>query len=161
MIEEKYRAAIDFALSSIEGLRRTGLKVVEMRPGYVKLFMPFQGNAGHIGTIYAGSLFSFGECMGGMIHIASFDMSKFFPLVKEVSIKFKRPAVTDVTLELIMSEEEIKRIQDEADKNGKADFVLDLEIKDTQEKAVSTLHGVWQIRKFPEGMPNPFAVKSS
>jgi acyl-coenzyme A thioesterase PaaI-like protein len=157
MIEEQYKPVIDYALASIKGIRRTGLKVLEMRKGYVKLLMPFEGNAGHVGSMYAGSLFTIGECMGGMIHIAAFDFTKFFPIVKEVTIRYRRPALTDVTLELSMREKEAKKIQDKAEKNGKADFDLDLELKDAGGEVVSTVHGTWQIRTFPEGMANPFA----
>jgi hypothetical protein len=156
MIEEKYRGAAEFAQSSIEGIRRTGLRILAMRDRYARLWMPLEGNVNHVGMMYAGSLFTIGECSGGVIHGASFDCSRFFPIVTEVAIRFRRPALTDVTLDVELSEEEVDRIQGEAEEKGKANFTMDLEIKDANGEIVSLVHGIWQVRKIPEGMESPF-----
>jgi len=59
-------------------------------------------------------------------------------------------------LEYELPGKEAERIQAEAETKGKADYDLDLEIKDAQDQVVALVHGLWQIRKFPEGMANPF-----
>jgi hypothetical protein len=156
MIEEKYKVAAKYIETGVEGIKRTGIKVLAMRDRYVKTLMPLEGNVNHVGIMYAGSLFTIGEAMGGAIWGASFDVRRFFPIVKEVTIKFRRPVVTDVTLELEMSEEDADRIQQEAEEAGKADYTLDLELKDTNGETVSLVHGIWQIRKIPEGTESPF-----
>jgi acyl-coenzyme A thioesterase PaaI-like protein len=156
MIEDKYRVAAEYIEKGVEGIRRTGIQVLAMRDRYVKILMPLEGNVNHVGIMYAGSLFTIGECMGGAIYGAAFDVQRFFPIVKEVTIQFRRPAVTDVTLELEMSEEEANKIQQEAEEAGKADFTLDLELKDTAGETVCRVSGIWQIRKIPEGMDSPF-----
>lgn len=156
MIEEKYNVVADYVETGVEGIKRTGIKVLAMRDRYVKTLMPLEGNVNHVGIMYAGSLFTIGECMGGAIYGVAFDVKRFYPLVKEVTIKFRRPVVTDVTLELEMSEEDANRIQQEAEEKGKADFTLDLELKDTNGERVCTVSGIWQIRKVPEGMESPF-----
>jgi hypothetical protein len=76
--------------------------------------------------------------------------------VTEVTIRFRRPAWTDVTLEVELTREESEKIQREANDKGKANFAMDLEIKDTSSETVALVHGIWQIRKLPEGMPSPF-----
>ena len=159
MIEEKYKAVAGYVESGVEGIRRTGLRVLEMRDRHVKLLMPLEGNINHVGIMYAGSLFTIGECMGGAIYGTAFDYRRFFPIVKEITIRFRRPASTDVTLELEMGGEEADRIQKEAEEKGKADFALDLDLKDASGETVSSVHGVWQIRRIPEGMKNPFPTK--
>ena len=156
MIEDKYKAVAGYVESGVEGIKRTGIKVLAMRDRYVKTLMPLEGNVNHVGIMYAGSLFTIGECMGGAICGVAFDCRRFFPIVKEVSIKFRRPVVTDVTLELEMAQDDVDRIQQEAEEKGKADFTLDLELKDANNQTVSTVHGVWQIRQIPEGMDSPF-----
>jgi len=156
MIEEKYKAIAEFAASGVEGIRRTGIQVIEMRERYAKVLMPLKGNVNHVGMMYAGSLFTVGEISGGIIHGASFDCSRFFPIVTEVTIRFRRPAWTDVTLEVELTREESEKIQREANDKGKANFAMDLEIKDTSGETVALVHGIWQIRKLPEGMPSPF-----
>jgi acyl-CoA thioesterase FadM len=147
MIDEKYKALALFVESGIEGIRRTGLKVLSLRERHVKLLMPLKGNVNHVGIMYAGSLFTIGEVMGGAIFGASFDMGRYYPLVKEVHIRFRRPALTDITLEAELSEEQAVRIRTELEEKGKADFTLDLELIDARGEAVSLVQGIWQGRK--------------
>ncbi len=156
MIEEKYKVSAEYVETGVEGIARTGIKVLAMKDRYVKMLMPLEGNVNHVGIMYAGSLFTIGECMGGAIYGVAFDVRRFFPIVKEVTIKFRRPVTTDVTLELDMSEEEADKIQQEAEDAGKADFALDLELKDTNGETVCLVSGIWQIRKIPDGMDSPF-----
>ena len=156
MIEKGYEVIADYCQNGIPAIKRTGLTITDMSKRYAKVMMPLEGNANHIGMMYAGSLFSIGEISGGVIHGASFDTEKFVPLVKEVSIRFRRPALTDVTLEVTLTQEEADRIQNEAAEKGKADFTLSLEIKDASGEVVSIVNGTWQIRKMPEGIPSPF-----
>ncbi len=156
MIEAKYKPMANYVETGVEGIARTGIRVLAMKDRYVKTLMPLEGNVNHVGIMYAGSLFTIGECMGGAIYGVAFDIQRFFPIVKEVTIKFRRPVVTDVTLELEMSEEEADKIQQEAEEAGKADFTLDLELKDTNGETVCLVSGIWQIRKIPEGMDSPF-----
>jgi hypothetical protein len=64
--------------------------------------MPYQiiGNGNHVNTMYAGALFTLGEFAGGILHLVTFDYMKFFPIVKEVNIRFHRPALTNVVMEV-------------------------------------------------------------
>ena len=156
MIQEKYKPIVEFALNSVEGIKRTGIQVLEFRENYAKALMPLLGNINHVGMMYAGSLFTLGEISGGLIHIAAFDVEKYFPIVKDVSIRFRRPALTDVTMEVSLTPERVAEIQAEADQTGKADYQLDLELKDGNGESVSLVTGTWQIRRLPEGMESPF-----
>lgn len=156
MIEERFKIVAELAVNSIEAIRRTGIQVIALREGYAKMMMPLQGNINHVGMMYAGSLFTLGEFSGGIIYGAAFNVEKFYPIVKEVSIRFRRPALTDVTLEVSMGKEEAQKIQDTCDKDGKCDFPLNLEIKDGAGEVVALVTGTWQLRKMPTGMPNPF-----
>jgi hypothetical protein len=60
---------------------------------------------------------------------------------------FLKPAKSDVTVEISMTKEQIAGIQTEADSNGKAEFVLKGELKDSAGVVVAESHGVYQIRK--------------
>lgn len=147
MIQEKYKQKAELAVNLVEGIKRTGLKIIGMRDQYVKMLMPLEGNVNHVGIMYAGSLFTIGEITGGIYWMLEFDMQRFFPIVKEINIQFKKPAATDVTLEKTFDPGETKRIQTEAEANGKADFTLNLELKDADHQIVSLVNGIWQIRK--------------
>jgi acyl-coenzyme A thioesterase PaaI-like protein len=161
MIDEKYAAAAELAVGAVEAIKRTGIKVVALRDRYAKLLMPIEGNVNHVGMMYAGSLFTLGEIAGGAIHVVSFDVTRLVPIVKEVKIRFRRPAMTDVTMEVELSEEEASRIQTEALEKGKADYVLSLELEDTNGEVVSIVGGTWQVRTMPKGMQFPPSADQS
>jgi thioesterase domain-containing protein len=146
-MEEKYKAFAGYLESAIGIVQQMGLKVVSMQERYVKLLMPLQKNINHVGSMYAGSLFTLGEFMGGAIFVASFDVGRYYPLVKEVRIRYRRPALTDITVELALSEDRVQRILQEIEEKGKADFDLDFELIDANAEVVSILSGTWQGRK--------------
>lgn len=156
MIDEKFKKVVTYTENGIEGIRRTGVKVLEMRDRYAKMMMPLEGNVNHVNIMYAGSLFSLGEVIGGVIFFAAFDYMNYHIVAKEVNIRFRRPAVTDVTVTTEISEEAVKNITEEMTEKGKADIVLDLELKDARQEVVALVHGVWQGRKNPEGFIVPW-----
>ena len=147
MIEEKYKQYVEFAIEAVPGIKRTGIRIVELRDRYAKAIMPLENNGNHLNMMYAGSLFCLGEISGGLIHMTSFDVTKLVPIVKEVNIRFKRPALTDISMEVSFTEEEAAKIEAEALEKGKADFTLNLELKDENGEIVSVVSGIWQARK--------------
>jgi thioesterase domain-containing protein len=147
MIEEKYKAMAAYMESAIGIVKKMGLKVLSMKDGYVKLQMPFEPNVNHVGTMYAGSLFTLGEFMGGAIFLVCFDMNKYYPIVKDVQIRYRRPALTDITVELSMSREQVKGLTAALEEKGKADFPLELQLVDTGGEVVAIVQGTWQGRK--------------
>lgn len=155
MIDEKYRGAAELLVGGVAAIQRTGISVVALRDRYAKLRMPIAGNVNHVGIMYAGSLFTLGEIAGGAIHLVSFDVTRLVPIVKEVSIRFRRPARSDVTMEVGLSAEEASRIETEALEKGKADFALELALRDEGGEVVSIARGTWQVRTIPEGMRPP------
>lgn len=150
MIDEKYKDAAAFLEQAVHVIHETGVKVVELRDRYARMVMPFEPNINHVGIMYGGSLFILAEFSGGVIYYVSFDLARFYPLVKEVSIKYRRPATTAVTLEVQLSEEEVNAIQEAAEREGKKDWIMDLELKDDQGQVCCIVHGTWQLRKFPD-----------
>lgn len=132
--------------TAIPFVSRSGLQVVEMRPGYVKLRMPFEGNQNHVGTMYAGALFTLGEIPGGALCYCTFDPRRYFPLAKEITIRYRKPVTTDAVIQVGLSSEEITRIQRDLDANGKADFVVEADIVDASGEPAASIHGLYQIR---------------
>ncbi len=59
-------------------------------------------------------------------------------------------AKTDVTIEFEISEEEVRQVESETEENGKADFTLELELKDDNGEIVSVVKGIWQMRTMSE-----------
>ncbi len=147
MIDEKFREHIPMLEESIKIIKAMGIRIVEMQDRHVKVMLPLAPNINHIGTMYAGSLFTVGEYLGGPIYVASFDHTKYYPIVKSMSIQYRRPATTDVTVEATLSAEDVDAVQREADEKGKADWKMDLEVKDESGQVCCLIQGVWQIRK--------------
>ena len=54
-----------FTEEKIDFVKRSGLKAEVLEPGRVCLRMPLQGNQNHIGSMYAGALFTLAEIPGG------------------------------------------------------------------------------------------------
>ncbi len=131
----------------IEFVRRMGLKVIEMKPRYIELKVQLEGNTNHIGTMYAGALFTLAEIPGGALFMTTFDVSSYYPIVKEMTLKFKRPVTTDATVKVAVTEEEVENINKEAAENGKAEFVLKGEIFDDSGQLVAESTGIYQLRK--------------
>lgn len=130
---------------------RSGLQVIEMQRGYTKCLMPFAGNGNHVGIMYAGALFTLAEFPGGILFVTSFDAMRYFPIVKSLDLRFLRPAYGDVTVEMRLSEARIVAVTAEADEKGKADFILEGELKSADGALVATSHGVYQLRSQHHG----------
>jgi acyl-coenzyme A thioesterase PaaI-like protein len=113
----------------------------------VRLRMPLAGNQNHLGSMYAGALFTLAEIPGGALFMTSFDVTRFYPLVKDMQIRFRRPATGDICVEARISSAEIERLQTEAHTLGKADYLLELELTDASGEVVATSRGLYQLRK--------------
>lgn len=136
-----------FTEDKIDFVKRCGLKAEQLEPGFVRLRMPLAGNQNHIGTLYAGALFTLAEIPGGALFLTSFDVQRFYPLIKEMNLRFRRPASSDISVEAHLAAEEIERIQEEAERNGKADYRLELQLRDEDGEVVAETSALYQLRK--------------
>ena len=147
IIDNKFKEYIPLLEGTIQIIKEMGIHIEEMRDRYVKVVLPLAPNINHIGTMYAGSLFTVGEYIGGPIFFASFDHTKYYPIVKALSIQYRRPATTDVTVEASLSKEDVEAVQREADAKGKAAWKMDLELQDKSGQVCCLMQGVWQMRR--------------
>jgi acyl-coenzyme A thioesterase PaaI-like protein len=131
---------------TIPAAHAMGITVSEARRGYAATRVPFEGNGNHFGVVYAGVQFTVAEILGGVVALASFDGAKYFPLVKKVDIEFVGMARTNLRAEASLADAEIERIAAEAAERGKADFILDAEVKDDAGQTVARTHGLYQLR---------------
>ncbi|HLA32710.1 MAG TPA: YiiD C-terminal domain-containing protein [Pseudomonas sp.] len=127
-------------------VQRSGLKAELLEPGHVRLRMPLAGNQNHIGSMYAGALFTLAEIPGGALFLTSFDTQRFFPLVKEMNLRFRRPASGDIRVEARIADAEIQRLQQQASEQGKADYLLQLQLTDDSGEVVAESRGLYQLR---------------
>jgi thioesterase domain-containing protein len=128
-------------------IHRLGIRIAEVRDGFIAGTAPLAGNLNYQGSMYAGTLFGLGEALGAVVFAANFDLNRFTATVKEVQIRYCHPAMTDIRAEASLEATEIARIKREADSAGKAEFVLDAELTDTAGVVVATTHGTYQVRR--------------
>lgn len=143
---------MDAVAAMNEGLSRLipvahgmGLRFTAMRPGFVQARVPFEGNANHFGVTYAGVVFTVAEVLGGAMHVASFDASTHYPLVKRVEIDFLAPGRGPLTATAQLPDEEVARIRAAA-AGGKVPFVLTAEVTGEDGTVVARTRGDYQIR---------------
>ncbi|MGQ0840550.1 PaaI family thioesterase [Actinokineospora sp.] len=125
---------------------RMGVTAVELAPGRVVCSVPLADNGNHLGTMYAGVLFTVAEVLGGGICLPIFDLSRFYPIVKDLRIDFRRPARSDVRAAATLTAETIERVRAEAEDHGKSTFILEAELTDTEGHVVATTVGTYQLR---------------
>lgn len=127
-------------------VQRSGLKAEVLEPGHVRLCMPLAGNQNHIGSMYAGALFTLAEIPGGALFLTSFDAQRFYPIIKEMNLRFRRPATGDIRVEARLAAEEIQHLQKQATEQGKAEYVLQLQLTDDSGEVVVESRGLYQLR---------------
>ena len=112
--------ASDRLAPSVQEIMRTtvpmmgdiGIEVVEAERNHVRTRLPWNPrNGNHIGTVYAGVLFSFLESTGGAIVLVSFDVTRWIPVVVEATIRYARPVTGVVECEMRLSPEEVDAVQ--------------------------------------------------
>lgn len=122
------------------------LSVVDARRGHAAAEIPAGPNVNHFGSIYAGSLFTVAEMLGGVLGLNTFDLEGFVPIVKSMEIRFLKPATTGVRAATSLPEEEIVRVESEARATGRAEFRLTAEVTDESGVVVAVTEGTFQMR---------------
>lgn len=140
MLKQLLEEKIDF-------VKRMGLKAEVLERGHVELLAPAAGNQNHIGSMYAGALFTLAEIPGGALFLTSFNTQRFYPVLKGMNVDFKRPALGDIRVSASLSDAEIQRIEQQAETEGKAPYTLTLELKDAQGAVVAISQGQYQLRQ--------------
>ena len=134
----EFKKLYEMTCKDIPFVEKTGLELLEARRGYVKFKMPLKGNENHIQTMYVGAQCVLTDLPGGALFLTVFDNEKYFAVIKEMTVRYHKMAKTDLTIEGSLSEENIERIQGELAEKGKSDFIIDFEMLDANEIAVTT-----------------------
>ena len=95
----------------------------------------------------AGALFTLAEIPGGALFLTSFDVTHFYPIIKEMHLRFRRPALGDIYVEARLAAQTIERLQTEAEQTGKAEYLLELQLTDASGEVVALSRALYQVRK--------------
>ncbi len=134
------------AIHVIAFVERAGIRVDDVGPGRCVLSMDPEPNGNHFGTVYAGAIYTLGEVPGGVLFFATFDAERFFPLVKSSQIRYRAPARGRLWVEATIGEDEVARLEAEADEHGKAEWELQLDITDEEGTVVAEMTSQYQMR---------------
>ena len=103
----------------------------------------------HVKMMHAAYLFAVGEFLGGLVpmrYLAKPD--KFQPVVRDLKIDFKAPAMSSVTAETAFSKAQANEMNDALEKDGRYDFTLVAELKDENGTLVAQTTTNYAIRNF-------------
>ncbi|HEX6886808.1 MAG TPA: YiiD C-terminal domain-containing protein [Candidatus Nanopelagicales bacterium] len=138
--------ATAFVHQSVPAIGRLGVVVDAIDAGLVLLRIPIEGNANHLGTMYAGALFALAELPGGLLPLAVLEPGRYVPIVTDMQVQFVAAARTDVTLTARLEPEHIRALAARADAEGRAEFVLELHAEDAGGRTVLTSRATYQLR---------------
>ena len=103
----------------------------------------------HVKMMHAAYLFAVREFLGGLVpmrYLANQD--KFQPVVRDLKIEFKAPAMSSVTAETVFSQSQADEMNAALDKDGRYDFTLVADLKDEAGKLVAQTTTNYAIRNF-------------
>ncbi len=146
MTEFTPQMATTFVHQAVPAIGRLGVVVEAISPGEIELRVPIEGNANHIGTMYAGALFAIAELPGGLIPLAGLEPGRYTPIVTGMELQFVAAARTDVTLTARMDPQDLQELAGRADADGQAGFTLDLRGEDAHGRTVVTSRAHYQLR---------------
>jgi acyl-coenzyme A thioesterase PaaI-like protein len=134
-----------YVAHAVPRIAELGIRVVELTPDRAVNHAPLAPNVNHLGSMYAGTLFGMAEMLGGVILFPSVDFESYLPTVKEISIRYRRPALSDITAVATLDPETLTRIRDEARERGRSEYRVDATLTDTSGNVVGTTYGTYQL----------------
>lgn len=140
-------AVTNYVHATVPAIARLGLRVTRLAPGEVDLLLPLAGNTNHLGTMYAVAEFALSELPGGLLPWTVLTGEDLIPVVKSAAVRWRRPAVSDVTVAAAMPPAEIEALGERARADGKADFTLDIEARDAAGEVCMTASNTYQLRR--------------
>ncbi|WP_344804240.1 PaaI family thioesterase [Allohahella marinimesophila] len=125
--------------------RRCGFRVVELERGYIRAQVPVRRNRNHLGTMYAGALFTLAEIPGGVLVLFDFG-GRFVPILERFDITYIAAAKSDVTVECQLSPETLNSLEAQMRQSDRASFELVSTMTDSTGRRVAEGTGYYQMR---------------
>jgi len=104
-----------------------------------------KSNQNMVGIVHAGALYTFGETVAGIA--AGFDtLDKAFPLARNATIDYKRPARGDIRAWAAVPSSESDRVVAELDRDGRSELDVTVSLEDTQGEQVAVMNVHYSFR---------------
>lgn len=122
----------------VEFVERTGLERLEQGRGHARLRMPLAGNENHVGVMYMGACTVLAEAVAAIPGISILDTTRFFPILKDIYVLFRKSAASDVTAEYRLDEPTLETLLADLERKGSATYVAEFPMHDAEGTAVAT-----------------------
>jgi acyl-coenzyme A thioesterase PaaI-like protein len=137
---------------TIPWIKMSGLKVDIFEERHVKLSVPVQGlHMNHVGIVYAGTSFMLMEVAGAALFVSAYGVERFVPVNKGMTIRYLKPAATDIACELTIGVEEAAAKLKPIEERGKGEWILDMAVTDTNGIVVATSTCTYYLIPLPKG----------
>ncbi|MAH73816.1 MAG: hypothetical protein CBC09_06870 [Cellvibrionales bacterium TMED49] len=125
------------------------MKIDSIENGIYRSKIPLSANTkNHVNIMHAGPIWMAAEYLGGLVAFHNLFDSKYQPVVAGVTIKFVRPATSDITAETIFSEEDAKSMRESLLSAGRFDFSIHIVLRDSIGRIVAEADGDYVIKDF-------------
>jgi len=134
----------------IPWVKESGLRVDVFEERHVRLSVPKDKHLNHVGIIYAGSHFMLMEIAGAALFLATYGVKPFVPVNKGMSIRYLKPAATDIHCDLTITPEEARAKMEPIEARGKGEWILDMSATDENGTTVSTSTCTYYLLPMPK-----------
>jgi acyl-coenzyme A thioesterase PaaI-like protein len=129
--------------------RHVGLVVEEVGPGRGVVTLPDGEHLhNHVGSQYAGGLFSAGEAASGGAFLGAFaeHLGGLTPLAKSASIDYRKIARGPITA-VGKLDGDVEELLARIDEDGRVEFPIEVEMTDGDGNIVATMTVHWHVRR--------------
>lgn len=128
-------------------VRNMDLKLQDLGRGRISLEMPVKREVqNHVNSAHAGALYTFMETVAGGVIVSAIDILKVSVLVKGAAVEYHIPGLGTLTGKAAWSKEELKEIQTQLEKEGKAKPVIRPEVYDEQGQLVAKAEFTYSLK---------------
>ncbi len=145
-----YDALRDGLQKAIPFNNHVGLEVVEIAEGKGVVLLPDEDKLhNHVGSQHAAGLFAAGEAASGGAFVGTFaeHMGGIVPLAKSAEIEYLKLGKGPITATGTLDKDASELIDELDGEEGKAEFPVEVEMKDKGGHIVATMTVHWHVRR--------------
>ncbi|OUS09034.1 hypothetical protein A9Q81_00355 [Gammaproteobacteria bacterium 42_54_T18] len=102
----------------------------------------------HVNSIHAAYQFAAAESIGGVIGFLNRPSMEYNPVVKSVSINYKKPALSDITASTRFTSQDRQNMLDDLKNNNRHNFTSNIIISNENGETVAEVHAEYVIGVF-------------
>ncbi len=135
-------------LDAIPYVARAGLRIVEVRPGYGAVRLPFvETNMNHVSMLHAGALVLAAETAGGVACLAHPALQSYMLLAKGLTTRYRKPGLAACTAFCQLDEAAVLACAAEVESNRKADLDAHIEVRSDEGEVLTDVTVTYHFRK--------------